>query len=96
MEVRTRDFGTVRISVRRTVEVEPQKDNGLPGAILECSLRKFDLCAGYIEHEILPLVKGYQGERNPLPRGRENPVALAQCPAPLSLVTTSQLKRTKR
>jgi hypothetical protein len=46
MEVRARDFGLVRISVRRTIEVEPHKDNRLASPILVCGLCEFDLRAG--------------------------------------------------
>jgi hypothetical protein len=57
MEVRARDFGLVRISVRRTVEVEPHKDNRLASPILVCGLGELDLRAGHIEHEVFPLVE---------------------------------------
>jgi len=58
MEVRARDFGPVRLSVRRTLEVEPHKDNHLPSPILVCGLGEFNLRAGHIEHEIFPFVAG--------------------------------------
>jgi hypothetical protein len=58
MDVRARDFGLVRISVRWTVEVKPHKNNRLPNPVLVCGLGEFDLGTCHVEHEVLPFVEG--------------------------------------
>jgi hypothetical protein len=76
MEVRARDFSLVRISVRRTVKVEPHKDNRLANPILVCGLGEFDLRAGHIEREVFPFVEGCQVKPNALTGSRESPIAV--------------------
>ena len=76
--------------MRRTVEVEPHKDNRLANPILVCGLGEFDLRAGHIEHEILPFVEGCQGKPNPRTGNRESPIvvideALLHCDEGVSL-----------
>jgi hypothetical protein len=76
MEVRARDFGLVRISMRRTVKIEPHKDNRLASPILVGGLGEFDPRAGHIEREVFPFVEGCQVKPYPLTGSRESPIAV--------------------
>jgi hypothetical protein len=68
VQVRTWDFVTVRISVGRTVEVEPHQHNSLPSPVLVGGLGQLDLGAGHVEHEVFPFVERRQGKCDPLTR----------------------------
>ena len=55
MQMRTRYFPVIRISVRGAIEVEAHEDDGLPRPILESGLCQSDLGARDVEYKILRL-----------------------------------------
>ncbi len=61
MQVWARHFRIVRIPVGRAVKVEPHEDDRLPRPILESGFCELDLRPRDVEHKVLPLVLGRQG-----------------------------------
>src|SRR5258708_11453950 len=62
MQMRTGNFLTVWVAVRRTVKIKSHQDDRLPGAVLKGSFRELYSPPSHIEHEVFPVVPSGQGD----------------------------------